>query len=92
MDNKILDDDFFNSFCKVEFLCYQGDPNWLGWIFVIIFVAFALSMFFVSIGAVLFVIYSIFESIFISIYKVYKFVHRIFKYIISFINGDNKNG
>ena len=21
---------FISSFCKVEFLCYQGDPNWLG--------------------------------------------------------------
>lgn len=22
------------NFCKVEFLCYQGDPNWLGAIFI----------------------------------------------------------
>ena len=40
MLDEILDEDFFNSFCKVEFLCYQGDPNWLGWIFVIFFVTF----------------------------------------------------
>lgn len=23
---------FITGFCKVEFLCYAGDPNWLGWI------------------------------------------------------------
>jgi len=22
---------FIQGFCKVEFLCYAGDPNWLGW-------------------------------------------------------------
>ena len=22
---------FISSFCKVEFLCYAGSPNWLGW-------------------------------------------------------------
>ena len=22
--------DFYVEFCKVDFLCYQGDPNWLG--------------------------------------------------------------
>ena len=24
-------ENFITSFCKVKFLCYQGDPNWLGW-------------------------------------------------------------
>jgi len=28
---------FIESFCKVEFLCYQGDPNWLGWIVLGVF-------------------------------------------------------
>ena len=23
-------DSFIESFCKVEFLCYTGEPNWLG--------------------------------------------------------------
>ena len=23
-------DNFINSFCKVQFLCYQGEPNWMG--------------------------------------------------------------
>ena len=23
-------DNFINSFCKVQFLCYEGEPNWLG--------------------------------------------------------------
>ena len=22
---------FIVGFCKVEFLCYAGSPNWLGW-------------------------------------------------------------
>lgn len=25
------------GFCKVEFLCYAGEPNWLGSIIIIIF-------------------------------------------------------
>jgi len=25
-------DKFITGFCKVEFLCYQGEPNWLGWL------------------------------------------------------------
>lgn len=32
--------DFWNGlifrFCKVEFLCWNGDPNWLGWIVLVI--------------------------------------------------------
>ena len=28
-------DEFIASFCKVEFLCYAGDPNWLGWIVLV---------------------------------------------------------
>ena len=27
---------FINSFCKVQFLCYQGEPNWLGIIVLLI--------------------------------------------------------
>lgn len=23
---------FINGYCKVDFLCYNGNPNWLGWI------------------------------------------------------------
>jgi len=23
---------FIEGFCKVEMLCYQGVPNWLGWV------------------------------------------------------------
>lgn len=23
---------FIAGFCQVEFLCYSGHPNWLGWI------------------------------------------------------------
>tara|TARA_B100000749_G_scaffold181768_1_gene140361 strand:- start:242 stop:406 length:165 start_codon:yes stop_codon:yes gene_type:complete len=24
-------DKFISGFCKVEFLCFAGSPNWLGW-------------------------------------------------------------
>jgi hypothetical protein len=34
----------FNSFCKVEFLCYAGEPNWLGWL-VLLFFALAIGGF-----------------------------------------------
>jgi hypothetical protein len=23
---------FITGYCKVEFLCYGGEPNWLGWV------------------------------------------------------------
>ncbi len=23
---------FINGYCEVDFLCYNGEPNWLGWI------------------------------------------------------------
>ena len=26
---------FIGGFCKVEFLCYAGEPNWLGWVFLV---------------------------------------------------------
>ncbi len=29
-------DKFVFGFCKVEFLCWNGDPNWLGWIVIAI--------------------------------------------------------
>jgi len=37
---------FIFEFCKVGFLCWQGEPNWLGWILigissVVIFVVIA---------------------------------------------------
>ena len=28
---------FYDVFCKVEFLCYAGEPNWLGWIIILFF-------------------------------------------------------
>ena len=27
---------FLGSFCKVGVICYQGEPNWLGWTVVIV--------------------------------------------------------
>jgi len=42
-------DNFIAGFCKVQFLCYEGAPNWLGWgvlgiaaiILIIMFFSFA---------------------------------------------------
>lgn len=28
-------DDFITGFCEVDFVCYEGEPNWLGFIFLI---------------------------------------------------------
>ena len=28
--------EFFNGFCKVDFLCHQSEPNWLGWIVLVV--------------------------------------------------------
>ena len=27
-------DQFIVGFCKVDFVCWQGEPNWLGWILI----------------------------------------------------------
>ncbi len=29
-------DTFLVQFCKVELACWDGDPNWLGWILIVI--------------------------------------------------------
>ena len=38
---------FYNFFCKVEFLCYQNEPNWLGWL-VIGLVGFSVVVIFIG--------------------------------------------
>ncbi len=35
---------FIFGFCKVEFLCWNGDPNWLGWIFIAILAILAFGL------------------------------------------------
>jgi hypothetical protein len=35
-------DKFIFEFCKVEFVCWQGEPNWLGWIVLACVVLFIL--------------------------------------------------
>ena len=34
-DIQYIWDEFINGYCKVEFLCYGGEPNWLGWVVMI---------------------------------------------------------
>ena len=38
-------DTFIPGFCKVEFLCYAGEPNWLGWVILFIFGGVLLLLF-----------------------------------------------
>lgn len=26
---------FITGFCEVQFLCYEGHPNWLGWLILL---------------------------------------------------------
>lgn len=35
----------YSSFCKVEFVCYQGEPNWLGWLILLPLFGFFLYTF-----------------------------------------------
>lgn len=41
-------DKFIFEFCKVEFACYAGEPNWLGWVFL--FIGLAISLIVCLIG------------------------------------------
>lgn len=43
---------FIAGFCKVQFLCYGGEPNWLGWIVIAIAGFFALVFSFAILAAV----------------------------------------
>ena len=38
--------DFYNFFCKVEFLCYQNEPNWLGWLAMVVVGVYLVSFIF----------------------------------------------
>ena len=44
---------FIAGFCKVQFLCYGGEPNWLGWI-VIAFAVFLTLVFSLALLAAVF--------------------------------------
>jgi len=35
---------FVTEFCKVQFLCYHGEPNWLGWVVLIAFGFFVVGL------------------------------------------------
>ena len=48
-------DSFINGFCKVEFLCYLGEPNWLGWLILIPFYFFIVIAFY---GFIFFMFYA----------------------------------
>ena len=37
-------DTFVVEFCKVDFLCWHGVPNWLGWIVIAVLGLFALAV------------------------------------------------
>lgn len=59
------------GYCKVEFLCYNGEPNWLGWIplgFLILM--FIVLVVIVVIGGLLAFIGAIFEVIEVAILSI----------------------
>jgi hypothetical protein len=68
-----------DSFCKVEFLCYAGEPNWLGWL-VLFFFALVIG------GFLLFWLFAF--MLMIGIHVVYgfaeafKWLRKIFKSLI----------
>ena len=35
---------FYQAFCKVQAVCYLGEPNWLGWLIIGIAVVLILSI------------------------------------------------
>ena len=35
---------FINSFCKVEFLCFNNEPNWMGYIVLFFFFMILLAI------------------------------------------------
>jgi MFS family permease len=35
---------FLNEFCKVQSVCYEGNPNWLGWILIGFFLLIVYSI------------------------------------------------
>jgi hypothetical protein len=53
-----LVDSFLVEFCKVDAVCHYGEPNWLGWIVIVIGGVMA---FFLSMAIILGVIGAIFD-------------------------------
>ena len=45
-------DKFIYEFCKVQFLCYEWEPNWLGWILISAVFGIALLAVFVGISLI----------------------------------------
>jgi hypothetical protein len=42
---------FITGFCKVEFLCYNAEPNWLGWVAIVWGGLMAVALLLAAIGA-----------------------------------------
>ena len=61
-------------FCKVEFLCYANEPNWLGWIVIIIMEVSVLSAIF-------------FANEWIEETKMNKMTHRAAEYDVDYIKS-----
>lgn len=58
---------FINGYCKVDFLCVNNDPNWLGWIPIgflsFIFIGLMIGIVFVFFGWIIGSVFEILESI-----------------------------
>ena len=48
---------FIGGFCKVEFLCSEGSPNWLGWILLgVVFLFIFLFILALTIRLIIFIL------------------------------------
>lgn len=45
-------DTFVTEFCKVEFVCFAGEPNWLGWVALGFGTLFVLGLVLSILGAI----------------------------------------
>ena len=57
---------FIAGFCKVEFLCHGGEPNWLGWIVIgwvgLVGAVLCIALFFGLLGPVVVSIEKVFKA------------------------------
>ena len=81
-------DDFIFEFCKVSFLCNQGDINWLGWIVLILLIGlliYGLDEFIEFLKKIIYRIEKLMNSFLVGtfIIKMLKFIFNNFWNLIS---------
>lgn len=78
---------FINGYCEVDFLCYNGEPNWFGWIPIgfigLIFIGIVLMFFGLIIG-------TIFEVIEVAVLSIQDTFKKRNKYAETSERNDNE--